>query len=118
VLLLSFFRELFEDAVQIGFAENQEVFTVNGDFRSGIFAKQDSVAYRNSECPARTIILKFAWANGKDFTLLGFLFGRVGNDDTSLLFFFEFDTSDDDIVVQWAQSHEPFSFLNVSCLFE
>jgi hypothetical protein len=102
--------------VEIGFAENQELLSVNGNFRAGIFAEQDPVAYRYSECPAGAIILELPWANGEDFTLLGFLFRRIGNNDPSLLFLFGFDTSDDDIVVQWTQSHKSFSFLNVCYL--
>jgi hypothetical protein len=50
----------------------------------------------------------FAGANGDNFTLVGFLFGRVGDDDSTLRGFFLFQSANQDTVMQGSYIHSHF----------
>jgi hypothetical protein len=53
-------------------------------------------------------LFHFAGANGDNFTLVGFLLGRVGDDDSTLRGFFLFQSANQDTVMQWSNIHGHF----------
>jgi hypothetical protein len=89
------------------FAENQVLLIINGDVVSGVLAEQDAVTDFDVEGDAMALF-HFAGANGDNFTLVGFLLGRVGDDDSTLRGFFLFQSANQDTVMQWSNIHGHF----------
>src|SRR5437868_765913 len=72
-----------DDSENLVLAHNQELFTVDLDFRTAVLAEQDAVAHIHIQRLARSVFPVFALADGDHFALLRFLFGRVRDDDAA-----------------------------------
>src|SRR3954466_5009843 len=71
-----------QDSKDLVFLHDQQLFAVNLDFRSGILAEQNAVAF--FYCQRNGLALfKLAGSSGDNNAFLGFLFCRVGVDDAS-----------------------------------
>src|SRR6516225_9435678 len=111
-LLLSARRMLggFQYAQHLVLAQDQVFLIVDLDFGAGIFAEEDALARLDVQRDHFTLVGLLAVADSHHFTLLRFLLGCVGNDDSSLHSFLLFNTLDQDAVMKRSKSHLPVSF--------
>src|SRR6476659_2783911 len=72
-----------DDSENLVLAHDQKLFAVDLDFRTAVFAKEYAVAFLHIERLARSIFLIFPFAGCDYFTLLGFFFRAVGDDDAA-----------------------------------
>src|SRR5436305_12266828 len=70
-----------EDAQYFVFLHDDELFAINLDFRTGVFAEQDAVAFFYGQREGLTFVVGAAFAGGDDFALLWLILGRVRDDD-------------------------------------
>src|ERR1051326_5050955 len=104
-----------QNAQNLVFLHDQEIFAVDLDFRSGIFAEQDPVAlfYRQgSDLP----FVVTSRAHGNHDALLGLLLGRVGDDNATANRLRFLNAADKNAVMQRGQllCHANCSFRNCS----
>ncbi len=74
----------FDDAHDIAFLHDQQVFAVDLDLGAGPFAEQDAVAGLDVERLDLAGIVARAGTYGDDFAFLRLFLGGVGNDDAAL----------------------------------
>src|SRR6266852_5217299 len=72
-----------EDSQYFFFTHDDEIFTIEFNFGTGILAEQDAVALFYGQGEYLALIVALAFADGDDFSLLMLFFGAVGDDDAS-----------------------------------
>src|SRR5688572_20091946 len=72
-----------EDAEDFVLAHDQELFAVDFDFGTAVFAEENAIADLHVEGLAAAVFLVFTFADGNDFAFLGLLFGSVRDDYSS-----------------------------------
>ena len=75
-----------EHSENVRLAHDEQVFTVDGDFGAGVLAVEHLVAHGHLRLDKRAAVGGFAFAHGHNFAALGFLLGRVGDDDAGFGF--------------------------------
>src|SRR5438270_8496395 len=87
-----------EDSEDLIFLHDEQLFAVNLDFRSGIFAEQYAVAF--FYCQGNGLaFFKLSGSSGDNDAFLGFLFCGVGDDDATTNGLRFLDPSDDNAVM-------------------
>src|SRR6185503_5662192 len=89
-----------DDSEDLIFAHNQQLFTVDLDFRTTVLTKQDSIARFDVERLSRSIFLVFACARRDDLAFLRLFFGRIGDDDSPTNLLSLFNAAYDDAVME------------------
>src|SRR3974377_2194414 len=109
----------FQDAEDFFFPHDDEVFTVNLDFRAGILAEQDAVARLHVQGESLALVVGFATPAGDPFAFLRLVLGAVGDDDATPGGFGLFYTTYNNAVMQGRQlgSHSSYSFQAVGSLW-
>src|SRR5258706_15802224 len=108
-LLLLLHFAAFDDGQHFVFAHDEVFLAVELDLLTGILAEEDFVAGLDVQRDAFAVVFGLAVAGRDDFTLLGFFFGRVGNDDPADLLFAFFEALDNEAVVQRSYVHAGYS---------
>src|ERR1700740_870636 len=91
---------LREDAHDVGFLHDQELFAVELDLGARPFAEQHAIAGLDIDRNELSSLIASAGADCDNPALLGFLLGAVGNDDAALGLFLGVDSFDHDSVMQ------------------
>src|ERR1051325_1264625 len=91
-----------EDAENLLFLHDQEIFALDLDFRSGILAEQDPVALFHCQRNGLSFLIP-AGANRDHNALLGLLFRCVGDDDATANRLRFLDPADKNAVMQGGQ---------------
>ena len=94
-----------DDAEDVRFLHDQQLFAIDLDFGARPFAEQDAVARLDVERGHLAIVGADARTDGDDFAFLRLFLGGVGNDDATSRFFFGLDTADEHSVVQRTKLH-------------
>jgi hypothetical protein len=85
--------------------EDDVLFAIHLDFGAGVLAEKDAIAGFDVHGNAFAFLIEFAGAYGDYFSLLGFLFGAVGDDDAALFRFGGIEALDDDAVMEGSDIH-------------
>ena len=93
-----------DDAQNVGFLQDQQVFAVDLDFRAAPLAEQDAVAGLDVESDGFALVIAGARADSDDFAFLRLFLGGVGDDDATLGLGFGLDATNDDAVVSAVRS--------------
>src|SRR6267142_4507535 len=88
-----------DDSENLVLAHNQQLFTVDLDFGTGVLAKQNAVAGFNIKRLARSVFFVLTCSGSNNFAFLRFLLGAVGDDDASTNLFAFFNAFHDHAVV-------------------
>src|SRR5215831_3786687 len=88
-----------DDAHDVGFLHDQELFAIELDLGAGPFAEQHAVAGLDVGLDNLAGLVAAAGAYRDDLALRGLLLGGIGNDDAALGFFLGIDASHDHAVV-------------------
>src|ERR1700761_3586321 len=91
---------LREDAHDVGFLHDQELFAVELDLRARPFAEQHAIAGLDIDRNELSSLVAAAGANGDNAAFLRLFLGAVGNDDAALGLFLGIDSFDHDTVMQ------------------
>jgi hypothetical protein len=87
-----------QDSKDLVFLHDEQLFAVNLDFRSGILAEQNAIAF--FYCQGNGLaFFKLAGSSGDDDAFLGFLFCGVRDDDASTDRLCFLNPSDDNAVM-------------------
>src|SRR3954471_22537552 len=97
--------ESANNAQNIAFLHDDEVFTVDLHFGAGPFAEQDLVAGLDVQRRDLAVIGAGAGANGDDFAFLRLFLGRIGNDDPAGALLLGLDTADENTIMKRPESH-------------
>src|SRR5579862_6202180 len=89
----------FYDAEDVILAHDQVVVSVQPHFGPGILAEQDLVAGLHARRQQLPVLAQLAFTHGNDLTFLGFLLGRIRNDDAAFGLFLLGDPFDDDTIL-------------------
>src|SRR5690606_35226999 len=94
-----------DDAEDVAFLHDQQLFAVQRDFGARPFAEQHAVArlHRRGDQLAR--ILARTLADRDDLALGGFFLGGIGDDQPALGLFLGLDATDQNAVMQRFESH-------------
>src|SRR5262245_21281280 len=92
----------------------KEILPVDLDFGARPFAKQHLVTRLDIERRELACFIAAARTHGDDLAFLRLLLGGIGDDDPAFGFFFTFETSDHDAVVQRTKGHTVFSLFSVN----
>ena len=90
----------FHHAQHFFLFQDQKVFVVDLDFRAGVLAEEDAIARLHVQGDDLPVFGLLAISDSDDFAFLLFLFGRVGNDDSTLRGFLLFNPFNQDSIVQ------------------
>src|SRR5262249_4391050 len=96
---------IFDNAENVAFLHDQQLFAVDLDFGAGPFAEQNAVAFLHVEGYDMPFLVAGAWPNGNNLALLRLLFGRIRDDDSALRALFLFQTAHYDAVMQRPKLH-------------
>src|SRR5271170_2447859 len=96
---------LLDDAHDIRLLHDDEFLAVELHLRARPLAEKHTVANLEIEGNELTALVAGAGPDRDDFTLLGFFFDSVWNDDAALCLILTVNAADDDAVVQWAKFH-------------
>src|ERR1700743_333985 len=102
LLLRSFGRAAGDDSQNFVFLHDQQLFAVNLDFRSGIFAEQNAVAFFYGQGNGLAFV-KLAGSRGNHNAFLRFLFCGLRDDDAAPNGLCFLDSADDHTVMQRSQ---------------
>src|ERR1019366_3557652 len=80
-----------DDAEDVAFLHDEEVFAVDLDFRARPFSEQNIVADLDVQRNQLAAFVTGTGADCNDFAFLGFFLGAVGNDDAALGLLFAFE---------------------------
>jgi hypothetical protein len=94
-----------DDAEDVAFLHDQQLFAVQRDFGARPFAEQDAVAGLDRRRDQLARILAGAFADGDDLALGGLFLGGVGDDQPALGLFLGLDATDQHAVMQRFESH-------------
>src|SRR2546427_3144009 len=98
-----FLSSAAQDAQNFLFAHDDELFTIQLDFGSGILAEQDAVALFHIERTNLALFVDLALANRNNLALLRLIFRRIRYDDSAAGGFGFFYTAHQDAVVEWGK---------------
>src|SRR5262245_1452021 len=73
----------FQHAENVALLHDQKLFAIDLDFGARPFAKQHAITGLDVEWLNLPLLVARPWSHGYDFTLLGLLLGRVGDDDAA-----------------------------------
>ena len=88
-----------DDAKDVGFLHDDQVFTVDLHFGARPLAEQDAVAGLQFDRYELAAFVAASRPHGDDFAFLRFFLGGVGNDDPALGLFLSVDSLDDHAIV-------------------
>ncbi|AEM40302.1 hypothetical protein KVU_0463 [Ketogulonicigenium vulgare WSH-001] len=94
-----------DNAQNVAFLHDQQLFTFDGDLGARPFTEQNAVAGFHRRCDQLARILTCAFANGDDFALSGLFFCAIGDDQTALGLFFALHTAHDHTVMKRLECH-------------
>src|SRR5580698_10426138 len=94
-----------ENAHDVALLHDQQLLAVELDLGAGPFAEQHAVADLEVDRDELAGFVAATRADGGDFTLRGFLFGAVRDDDAAGRLFLGIDALDDDAIVQRTKLH-------------
>ena len=95
-----FLRRADQDAQDFFFAHDDEIFAIDLDLGASVLAEQDAVAFFHSQREHFAFVVRLALADGDDFAFLGFVLGRVGDDDATAGGISFLNATDEDTVVE------------------
>src|SRR6266851_1525168 len=72
-----------DDSENLVLAHDQQLFTVDLDFRTGVLAEQNTVAGLNIQGLTRSVFFVLARSGRNHFAFLRFLFGAVRNNNSA-----------------------------------
>jgi len=96
---------LANNAQNIAFLHDQQVFAVELDLGAGPFAEQDAIARLDVERGDLAVIALGAAADGDNLTLLGLFLGGIRNDDAAGRLFLGLDAANQHAIVQRSETH-------------
>src|SRR6516164_9079355 len=101
----------FKDAQRFFLTQDQIFFVVHLDFTAGILAKEDAIARLHVQRHNFPVLIFLATADGDYFAFLRFLFGGVGNDDSTLRSLLLLNSLDQDSIMERSKIHleSPFT---------
>src|SRR6267142_5218263 len=105
LLLLLLRIAAFDDGQHFVFAHDEVFLAIELDLLAGILAEEDLVTGLDVQRDALAVVFGLAVSGRDDFALLGFFFGRVGNDDPADLLFAFFEALNNEAVVQRSDVH-------------
>src|SRR3990167_6456330 len=100
-----------QDAHDVAFLHDQQLFAVDRDFRAGPLAEQHAVFRLHIHRDDLIVITAGAFTDSHHDALLGLLFRGVGDDDPALGLFFFLDAANNDAIMQGTKFHS-------LCLFD
>src|SRR5207253_4006757 len=100
------------------FTHDQKLFVINLDFRAAVFPKEHAIASANVERLTGAVVAVFTFADGYYFTLLGFLFRGIGNNNSPAHLLALFDAAQNYAIMKGSDvdCHTNKMLLSVSCL--
>src|SRR3569832_876170 len=98
------------DAQDVGFLHDQQVFAVDLDLGARPLAEQHLVAGLDVERRHLAVLALGARAGGDDLAFLRLFLGGVGDDDPARGLLVSLDAADEDAVVQRTKSHVRLPF--------
>jgi hypothetical protein len=96
---------IVDDAEDVRFLHDQQLFTVERDLGARPLAEQDAVAGLDVHGDAIAVVVLGACAHGDHFTFGGLFLGAVGDDQTTLGLLVGFDAADQHTVMQRSECH-------------
>src|SRR5271165_6057488 len=97
-----------QDAQDVAFLHDQQIFAFQLDLAAGPLAEQDAVAFLQVERMDLAILIAGAGADGEDFAFLRLFLRGVGDDDAPLGLLFFLDAADEDAVAKRTKRHGCF----------
>ena len=97
--------ELVDNAQNVAFLHDEQIFAINLDLCPGPFAEQHSVAGLDVQRDELAAFVARAWANRDNLTFLWLFLCGIWNDDAAFGLFLAFETLDDHAVVQGTKRH-------------
>src|SRR6266851_2878161 len=95
-----------DDAHHVGFLHDDELFTVQLDFRARPFAEQDAIALLHVERMQRAVLAAGAGTDSDDLAFHRLFLRGVGDDDAAGGLGGLLDAADEHTIVQWSKRHE------------
>src|SRR6476469_9654526 len=102
---------LANNAQNIAFLHDDQVFTVDLHLRARPFAEQDLVAGLDVQRRDLAVVGASAGTDGDHFTFLRLFLGGVGNDDPARSLLIGLDSADEDAVMKRPEPHRMYLFL-------
>src|SRR5579862_4140124 len=96
----------FDDAHDVAFLHDHQLFAVDLDLGAGPFAEQHAVADLDVEGHELAILVASAGARRNDLALHGLLLSGVGDDDPTRGLLVLLETAHDDAVMHGTELHE------------
>src|SRR5437016_6318788 len=96
---------VIDHAHDVGFLHDHQVFAIELDLGARPFAEQHAVAAFDVERMQLASLVALAGANCDDFAFHRLFLSRVGDENTAGGLRLRLDTTDQDAVLQWTQSH-------------
>src|ERR1700749_3431475 len=96
---------LGNDAQDVAFLHDQQIFAIELDLGAGPLAEQDAVADGDVERMQLALLVTSAGADGQDFAFLRLFLGGVGDDDPALGLCFFLDAADEVAVAKRTKRH-------------
>src|SRR5689334_2798320 len=69
-----------QNAEDLFFAHDEEVFAIDLDLSAGVLAEQDAIAFLHVERTDFTFFADLAFSDGEDFAFLRLILGAIGDD--------------------------------------
>ncbi len=94
-----------DDAQNVAFLHDEQVFAIDLDFGARPFAEQDAVAGLDVQRRDLAVFGLGTGADGHDFAFLRLFLGGVGDDDATSSLLFRFYAANENTVVQRTKCH-------------
>src|SRR5579883_3194514 len=94
-----------QNAYHFVLSHDYELFSVELDFRAGVFAEKNPIAFLDIQGAHFAFFVDLAPANHHDFAFLWLILRGVRNDDPAASRFFLLDAPHQNPIVQWSQFH-------------
>jgi hypothetical protein len=98
-------RLSFDDAQNVAFLHDQQIFTVDLDLGTRPLAEQNAITGLDIESLHLAGLVACAGADGDDLAFLRLFLGSVGDDDAAFGYFFRLDAADENAVVKRSERH-------------
>src|SRR5215204_2879862 len=99
-------RGLFDDAHDVGLLHDEEILAIDAHLGARPLAKQDAVAGLEIQRGHLAALIASARPDGDHLALLGFLLGRIRDDNPALGLLFRVDAADHNTVVKRTKLHK------------